>query len=266
MKQFYVIGNPISHSLSPKIFNYFFNNFKINAQYNAKLIKDKEELFDFIMNTKKFVSGYNITSPYKKIAYDIVDKVDKSAERNCSVNCIKVQNQKLIGYNTDEYGFSKMLDFNMIALNKKNILVFGYGKAADIVVDYILTNTKSCIFIHGRNKDKIKLFINRFKNNNIKVFDDKFIKIDMIINCLSTKISNNHFLSLLNGLSTSTIDTFINLNYIKINLGKTLINKYISGLDMLIFQAHNSFNIWFNNEYKNKINFLDIKKAIKCKK
>ena len=193
MKKFYVIGNPISHSLSPKIFNHFFNSCKINAQYASQCIKDKQEFFYFIKKTQGDASGYNITSPYKNIAYEVVDEVDKSAIKNGSVNCIKVQKNKLIGYNTDGYGFSKMLDLNMIRLDKKNILILGYGKVAEIVVDFILKSAKSNLLINGRNEEKIKLFIKQFPNKNIKMFDNEVTKIDIIVNCLSTKIKNKDF-------------------------------------------------------------------------
>ena len=263
MKKFYVIGNPISHSLSPKIFDYFFNTLKINAQYSSKCIKDRQEFISFIKATKNDTSGYNITSPYKGIAYEVVDDIDKSAIKNGSVNCIKVLHNKLIGYNTDEYGFSTMLDLNMIKLDKKNILILGYGKAAEIIVDYISKSTKSNLLIHGRNEKKIKLFINRFSNKNIQIFDNHFAEVDIIINCLSTKIKNKDFNLLLNSLSSYVVDVFIDLNYININLDQILVKKYISGIDMLIYQAYKSFNIWFNNRYQNELNFLEIKKAIK---
>tara|TARA_B110000438_G_C15753582_1_gene624123 strand:- start:450 stop:1241 length:792 start_codon:yes stop_codon:yes gene_type:complete len=262
MKQFYVIGNPVKHSLSPKIFDYFFKDLVIAANYNTKLIKNEDDFFKFIEKSKNYVSGYNITSPFKQMAYNIVDKFDKTAERNCSVNCIKVENKKLIGYNTDEYGFSKMIDCNNISLNKKNILILGYGKAAEIVVSHILQNTKSTIFINGRNNNKIKSFIYKFENNNIRMLGNSYTNIDIIVNCLSTQISSNNFLNLLSQVSNSKVDMFIDLNYIKINLEKIFVNQYISGIDMLILQAQKSFNIWFNNEYQNRINYLDIKKAI----
>ena len=124
---------------------------------------------------------------------------------------------KLIGYNTDEYGFSTMLDLNMIKLDKKNILILGYGKAAEIIVNYISKSTKSNLLIHGRNEKKIKLFINRFSNKNIQIFDNHFAEVDIIINCLSTKIKNKDFNLLLNSLSSYVVDVFIDLNYININ-------------------------------------------------
>ena len=261
MKQFYVIGNPIKHSLSPKIFNYLFNHFDIEAQYDTKLIKNKHELFDFLNNSKKNVSGYNITSPYKRDAYNIVDKVDDSAKKIGSVNCIRVQEEKLIGYNTDEYGFSKMISNHNILLNKKKILILGYGKAAETVVYYLAQNINSDIYIHGRNKNKIQSFINKFYNKSVRVLDNNCDKIDIIINCLSTKIDSKNFMSLLSYLPVLETDVFIDLNYVKINLQNILINKYVSGRDMLVFQALKSFDLWFDTN--SKINYSEILKILK---
>tara|TARA_B100001559_G_C16285121_1_gene522491 strand:- start:481 stop:798 length:318 start_codon:yes stop_codon:yes gene_type:complete len=105
--------------------------------------------------------------------------------------------------------------------------------------------------------------MNRFSNKNIQIFDNQFAEVDIVINCLSTKIKNKDFNSLLNSLSSYVVDVFIDLNYININLDQILVKKYISGIDMLIYQAYKSFNIWFNNRYQNELNFLEIKKAIK---
>jgi len=261
MKQFYVIGNPIKHSLSPKIFNYLFDHFKITARYETKLIKDDDEFCDFITQSKNNVSGYNITSPYKEIAFKIVDEIDDSAKKNKSVNCIKVKKNKLIGYNTDEYGFSRMILNNKILLNNNKILILGYGKAAETIVYYLIQNSNSNVYIHGRNKIKIQNFIKKFENKNIRISDSNCNKMDIIINCLSTKINSKNLASLLSYLPVLKTDIFIDLNYVKINLEEILVNKYISGIDMLIFQALKSFDLWF--EKKSKKNYLEIYKILK---
>ena len=261
MKQFYVIGNPIKHSLSPKIFNYLFDHFKMTARYDTKLIKDQNEFCDFLTQSENNVSGYNITSPYKEVAFKIVDKIDDSAKKNKSVNCIKVEKEKLIGYNTDEYGFSKMISNNNILLNKKSILILGYGKAAETVVYYLTQNIRSNVYIHGRNKNKIQNFIKKFQNKNIRILDSNCNKMDIIINCLSTKIHSKNLGSLLSYLPISKTDIFIDLNYVKINLKNILINKYVSGKDMLVYQALKSFDLWFDT--KLKINYPEIFKILK---
>ena len=86
MKKCYVVGNPISHSLSPKVFNYLFEQNNINACYSKFNAKNENEFLEFI--EKKDFYGLNITLPYKKNAYDIVIDSNNSLTIN-SINCIK---------------------------------------------------------------------------------------------------------------------------------------------------------------------------------
>ena len=237
------------------MFNYLFDHFKIAVRYDTKLIKDQNKFCDFITQSKNNVSGYNITSPYKEIAFIIVDEIDGSAKKNKSVNCIKVNKNKLIGYNTDEYGFSRMILNNKILLNNNKILILGYGKAAETIVYYLIQNSLDTkLWEEFVNVILIPLIIS----------DSNCNKMDIIINCLSTKINSKNLAALLSYLPVSKTDIFIDLNYVKINLRKILMNKYISGIDMLIFQAIKSFDLWF--EKKSKINHLEIFKILKWKK
>ena len=266
MKNFYVIGNPIEHSLSPKIFKYIFNHFNIRGEYKAQFIENENDFIDFIHSSKKSSSGYNITLPYKSLAYDIVDQLDDSAKKNGSVNCIKVKDSKLIGYNTDGYGFINLVKKNNIAINEKKLLILGYGNTAGTIVRYLMDNINGKIYVYGRNKNKIRNFINNFSmrdNTILKMFNDDSKKIEIIINCLPTKINSKSILSLLSYLSISSADVFIDVNYIETELTREISKKckFVLGLDMLIFQAIKSFDLWFDTQ--SKINYLDIKKAIK---
>ena len=268
MKKFCVIGNPINHSVSPAIFKYVFNFFNIKATYDAKLIDSSESFIDFITNNRKSYSGFNITSPYKGMAYDIVDELSPLAKESKSVNCIKVKNSQLIGYNTDYYGFVNMLFENNISLDNKKILVLGYGDVARTII-FSLFNEYNCeIYIYGRNKDKIKNLItiikNKFNNKIINLYDKQVDHKLILINCLPLKIDSKNVKSLLSYLPITDIDKCIDLNYVQseLSLGISENCEIISGLDMLIYQAIKSFDLWFDNKYVEKINYLDLKNSI----
>ena len=79
MKKYGVIGNPIKHSKSPDIFNYIFKILNINAKYSREVILDNNTFNDFIIKNKSTYSGFNITAPFKKPAYQIVDEIHSSA-------------------------------------------------------------------------------------------------------------------------------------------------------------------------------------------
>ena len=93
MKKYLVIGNPIEHSLSPKLHNYWIKENKIEAVYNKKLGEnDLENVISDIKNRK--IDGLNVTVPFKKII-PYLDQLSLEAEKTQSVNTIYLQNQKL---------------------------------------------------------------------------------------------------------------------------------------------------------------------------
>ena len=268
MKNFCIIGKPVSHSLSPKIFKYLFNFFNINAEYNSVLLNTNKEFVDFIKNNIDLYNGYNITSPYKKIAFDNVNQLDDLALELSAVNCINIHNSQLIGCNTDYNGFINMISLNNINLNNKKVIVLGYGGVAKTIIVSLLKEYNCDIFVYGRNFDKINNVINevqtKYKSKTLSLYNHNITNNFILINCLPLKIDSKNLDSLLSYLPVSNIDMCLDINYIESNFSLE-INKYcqiISGIDMLIYQALKSFDIWFNCNCLEKINYLDLKRSI----
>ena len=120
MKKYLVIGNPIKHSLSPKLHNYWIKNNNLDAIYDRRKLNEKE-LESLILDIKsQKIIGINVTIPFKKIVIPYLDKLSLEAEKTQSVNTISLKNNNLIGHNTDIDGFElaiKKLKFDM--KNKK---------------------------------------------------------------------------------------------------------------------------------------------------
>ena len=111
IKRYFVIGNPINHSLSPKLHNYWIKQHNINAIYEKIKLEENEieSFIDKIRNHK--IDGCNITVPFKKKVIPFLDKLSSEAEKTQSVNTIINNGGNLIGYNTDIYGFEKAAIF-----------------------------------------------------------------------------------------------------------------------------------------------------------
>ena len=123
MRKFCLIGNPVSHSLSPTIFKYLFNSLNINAAYDSILLNTDAAFINFIKNNTDSYAGFNITSPYKNVALNAVDHQDHLAKELGAVNCINIDHSQLWGYNTDHHGFNSMIALNNIQLNNKKAVV-----------------------------------------------------------------------------------------------------------------------------------------------
>ena len=116
MKKYFVIGNPINHSLSPKLHNYWLRENNIDAIYGKRKI-DEKNLQSIISEVKeKKINGVNVTVPFKKLVIPYLDKLSQEAEQTQSVNTIILTNDNLVGHNTDIAGFTKAikdLNFNI---------------------------------------------------------------------------------------------------------------------------------------------------------
>lgn len=138
MHQLGLIGFPLSHSFSKGYFTEKFGALGIEKSFNYELfpIDTIEKLPDLLNSLGEDLLGLNVTIPYKQVVMKYLDVLDEAAQKIGAVNCICVQNGKLIGYNTDYWGFRWTLE-QWLAFNEKkpqSALVLGKGGAAKAVV------------------------------------------------------------------------------------------------------------------------------------
>ena len=123
--KFFVVGNPISHSLSPTIHNFWLKQNNLNHVYEKKKLI-KEKLKDFINKIRRDeFGGANITIPFKESLFKHVDKFDDIAAGSGAINTIYKKDQLIIGTNTDGLGFLMSLkkDCNFEIKNKKVFVI-----------------------------------------------------------------------------------------------------------------------------------------------
>ena len=252
IKKYAVFGNPIEHSMSPLIHEYFAKNLKINLSYVpilGSLGKFEKEAKIFLGNGG---SGFNVTLPFKEDAFKLAETKSKIARITGSVNTISVKNGIIHGDNTDGIGFVKDMKNNIeYDFNDKKILVVGAGGAAMGVIPSILNENPSELKIYNRTFEKAKSLSDSFENIGPveAVSQDKIHKhnFDLIINATSIGINNIKFELSKKILNTETV--CYDMSYGKIsNSFKMWSNennlKFHDGLGMLLEQAAESFYIW----------------------
>ena len=123
MKKYLVIGNPIEHSLSPKLHNYWIKKNNIKAIYDKKEINniDIKSIISEIRNKK--INGINVTVPFKKLVIPHVDELSPEANETQSVNTIFFQDEKVVGHNTDISGFELGIKYSKYDVNNKEVLI-----------------------------------------------------------------------------------------------------------------------------------------------
>ena len=262
MKKYFVIGNPIDHSLSPKIHNHWLKQNNINAIYN-KIKLEKNEIESFIKDIKKQkIIGCNVTIPFKKSVIPYLDNLSPEAEQTQSVNTIILSNDNLVGHNTDIFGFEKAiknLNFNM---QSKKIFILGAGGVVPSIIFALNKMNVSKIIISNRTKEKAEYLKSQF--HNLEVLDWGDINdFDVIINATSlglNKESINLDFSKFdnNKLFYDVIYNPEETNFLK--EGKKLGNRTENGKLMFIYQAFEAFKLWHGIEPQINNDILEILK------
>ena len=250
MKKYFVIGNPIEHSLSPQLHNYWLEQNNIKAVYE-KIKLEESEIENFILKIKnQEVNGCNVTVPFKKIVIPFLDKLSSEAEHTQSVNTICFDNGNLVGYNTDIGGFQKAINSLNYKVKDKEILILGAGGVVPSIIFALNKMEASKITVCNRTYKKAENLRSQFNKINIANWGE-VPDFDMIINATSIGLNNESI-----NLNTTNIgdgkffyDVIYNpreTNFLK--KGKELGNQIENGKLMFIYQAFEAFKLWHNIE------------------
>ena len=247
MKKYLVIGNPIEHSLSPKLHNYWIKTNNIDAIYEKKKL-DVEELENIIFKVKKNeIHGINVTVPFKNKIIPYIDQLSPEAEKTKSVNTIYTSNNQVIGHNTDIAGFELSLKKLKYDVFGKKILILGAGGVVPSIIFALNRMNVSKITVTNRTKKKAEKLKELFKE--LALIDwGEVSDFDMIINATSVGLNKNEKIDLdlyKVGQNKFFYDVIYNpdeTNFLK--MGKDLGNRTENGKFMFIYQAHQAFTIW----------------------
>tara|TARA_B100001123_G_C15085879_1_gene937597 strand:+ start:34 stop:825 length:792 start_codon:yes stop_codon:yes gene_type:complete len=247
MKKYLVIGNPIDHSLSPKLHNFWIKKNKIDAIYEKKLINENnlEEIISKIR--KGDIHGINVTLPFKKSIIPFIDELSIEANNSQSVNTVYKKKDKIIGHNTDIAGFELGLRHCKYDVKGKKILILGAGGVVSSIILALKKMGSAKIILSNRTKEKAQKLKKIFLDIETIEWGDS-TEFDMIINATSLGLNKNDEIKL-NYIEDQSnkffYDTIYNpkeTNFLK--NAKKLGNKIENGKMMFIYQAHQSFSIW----------------------
>ncbi len=251
MKKYLVIGNPIEHSLSPKLHNFWIKQNNIDAIYDKKKLND-DEIKNLILDIKENkISGINVTVPFKNKVIPFLDQLSLGAKQTQSVNTIFMKDNKVIGDNTDIGGFESAIKKLNFDLTNKTVLILGAGGVVPSIIYALIKMGALKILISNRTKTKAENIKKLF--NNIQIVSwGEIPDFDLIINGTSVGLNNNDLIDLdfskvgKNKLFYDVIYNPDHTNFLK--TAKKLGNKFENGKFMFIFQALLSFKLWHNLE------------------
>ena len=255
-KKFGIIGNPIKHSLSPTLHNYWFKKYEIDADYS---IIDVEEnglpgVIDMIRNKDLF--GINITLPFKQKIVPYLDILVNDAQITSSVNTVYLNDKDLlVGENSDVFGLQAAYLKEVDNISKKKALVMGAGGVSPSVILSLQKSGVRDISIINRTLEKCMFLKKKFNNLTIiewSKIKDEVKNFDIIINATSLGLKNGEDFDFdFDSVKQSLIYIDTIYNPLETKTLKNLKDKDIkvfNGLEMFIYQGQKSFYLW------NKIN------------
>ncbi len=246
MHLFGLIGFPLTHSFSKKYFTEKFKGLGLSNSHEYDLF-EIESATDFPSLFEKYpqLKGINITIPHKQSVFDYLDELDISAEKVGAVNVVKkTADNKLIGYNSDYYGFQRsLLEFlgEGFDIKKLKALILGYGGAAKAVVAALEDLGVQVQLVSRKSSEKAV---------NYKESDSLIKSHKLIINCtpLGTYPKSEEFPSI-DYAELNSGHFLFDLVYnppesVFLRKGKEQGASVKNGYDMLVYQAEKSWDIW----------------------
>ena len=264
-KTFGIIGNPVEHSLSPVLHNYWLEKYNIDAKYS--IIKIEENGLPGIVKRIKegSLSGINVTLPYKQKIISYIDQVINDAKLTGSVNTLLLKKDIVVGENTDVFGLQaaylkKIGDY----INKKALIIGAGGVSPSVILSLEKSGIKH-ISIVNRSYDKCLFLKKKFNFLKILRWDDIKIELgnhDIIINATSLGLKNGQDFNF-NFNECKENATYIDTIYnpLKTKTFKFLEDKGIkvfNGLDMFIYQGQKSFYLWHKINPEIDDNLVDL--------
>jgi len=241
MKIFGLIGKNIDYSFSRSYFREKFETNKLDCSYKNFDLETIDSFIELKKNCKVF-SGFNVTIPYKEVILPYLDYIDEEAKRIGAINTIKIKNNKLIGYNTDHYGFKESL-VKYLKPHHKTALILGTGGASKAVAFALRELGIKFEYVSRTKSPEIKHTYNTLTSTEVEANK-------LIINC--TPLGTFPKLEKCPEISYDQLDKYHLLFDLIYNPAQTkfLKNgklrgaKTINGLEMLINQAEKSWEIW----------------------
>ena len=247
MKKYFVIGNPIEHSLSPKLHNYWFKKNNIDAVYGKKKIKPND-IWSLILKIRgEKINGLNVTVPFKKSVIPFLDDLPPLANEAQSVNTIYKKNNKVVGHNTDIIGFELAMRKTNKDISNKTFFILGAGGVVSSILIAIKKMGASKIIISNRTKNKAEKL--KKINPDLEVLNwGEVPTFDIIINATSLGLKKNDKIKL-NYKNLGSNKLFYDLIYNPketkfLSEAKKYGNHAENGKMMFIYQARQAFSIW----------------------
>jgi shikimate dehydrogenase len=242
-----IIGNPVSHSLSPAMHNSAFKELAINGVYVPFNVENVQEAVPGLRSLG--VKGVSVTIPHKETVIPLLDKVDDVAASIGAVNTLHVEQgtngNLLCGSNTDWVGANMALS-QSIELKGADVVLLGAGGSAR-AIGFGLLEAGAKVILCSRTERRGRALAADLKCSWVSLSDAEYLKADALVN--ATSVGMNEDVSPLQKRNLKNFSVVMDIVYAP--LQTTLLRyaeacgcKTIKGLEMLLYQGVAQFELW----------------------
>ncbi|MEQ9310405.1 MAG: shikimate dehydrogenase [Balneolaceae bacterium] len=250
-----LIGNPVTHSVSPLMHNTALTHFEIDAKYHAVSVSMRE-ISSLIahFNSDSFL-GANITIPHKENFLSVVDELTKEASEIKAINTIVKKDGVLIGANTDAFGFKVPLEEYLNDIELDRALIFGSGGATKAIIYALNDLGFEEVVMVSRNPSKysnLEDVVLSSYDEWLEYGEDSSLIINatplgMTPNVDSSPVKEEDIKVLEGKLCYDIVYNPRETTFLK--QASRIGGVPIGGLDMLIYQGAKSFQLWTGKEF-----------------
>ncbi len=241
-----IIGDPVSHSLSPIMHNLAFRELGIKAVYGAFRVSP-HNLSKAIEGVKALnIKGLSVTIPHKETIMEYLDEIDPVALKIGAVNTVLNKEGTLMGYNTDWIGVIKAFEKKNIEIKNKKAVLIGAGGASKAIIYALIKKEIAEIEVYNRTFEKAKMLEEKFKILAKPWQELKNAYGDIIIQ--GTSVGLKSWETPVQEEVISRFKVAVDIVYFPLKTKfLTLAEKYgqiIDGLQILLYQGVEQFKIW----------------------
>ncbi len=268
MNRYFVVGNPVSHSLSPAIHKAFAQQFGIEMTYEARAFEDNRFAEGMgALSLKEKPAGINVTVPFKLDAADYCEVLSDRARAARAVNTISFYDDRPVGDNTDGAGFVADVEKRCgFALKGARVLILGAGGAARGLLAVLKDKGCASLCVANRTPSRVDDLVKEFGVKPLLFTETAAGGFDLVVNCTSAGLSdaapavpNTAFknCALAYDLFYAAEPTpFMRL------AAESGVKRIEDGLGMLVEQAAESFRVWHGKMPETKGVYETLRKAL----
>ncbi len=275
--KFAVIGDPLRQSVSDFMHEWIYEQLGLEASYK-KIKVDAAGLERWMgLPSAKKLDGFNVTIPHKSTIIPYLDQINDRTAPIGAVNCVRRHDGKLTGYNTDWYGFVKSLEAANVDLAGKKVVVLGSGGAARAITFGLARIGVGQTTLIARNPDRAKTMISDIGESaeGMKLLGcawdasavEPIEEAYCLVNCTPIGMKPNQRESPLDGDLLESIDVVVDTIFNPLNtrlLSEAVFSdcQTVSGLDMYLYQAMASIDIWFGPQDWSQIKLNEFREVV----